>query len=106
MMDAIIAIERYTDGYDFEQFVTDAKTGDAVARNLMILGEAANRIPIDYREQHPDVEWTRIIRSRHVIVHDYFDLDHEIIWRIITVHLPELKQTLNSLLSSSNSPTE
>ena len=48
-------------------------------------------------ERAPDVEWQRIARSRHVVVHDYFDVDYEIVWRIVQVHLPPLRTALVAL---------
>lgn len=52
---------------------------DAVIRNIQVLGEAANRVSKAFRENHPTIEWMRIIRTRHILVRDYFGLDCEII---------------------------
>jgi uncharacterized protein with HEPN domain len=46
---------------------------------LQILGEAANRVPSNVRDNYPEIEWTKIIRSRHIIVHDYAGVDYEIV---------------------------
>ena len=97
MLEAIERIRSYTAGMEFEQFVADPKTSDAVVRNLQVLGEAANRVPKPIRRQAPSIEWERIIRSRHIVVHDYFGIDFEIVWRIIEVHLPPLHEALLSL---------
>ena len=99
MLDAIRAIGEFTDGYTYEMFLEDRKTHDAVVRNIQVLGEAANRIPVDYRDQHPEIEWMKIIRSRHILVHDYFGIDYEIIWRIITFHLPPLHEAVQTILT-------
>ena len=74
MLDAIQAIISFRAGYSFEQFVDDRKTHDAVIRNVQVLGEAANRIPAEFRDLNPQIEWMKIIRSRHVLVHDYLAL--------------------------------
>lgn len=97
MLEAVERIRAYTVGMDFDQFVGDRKTTDAVLRNLQILGEAANRTPRAVREQAPEIEWERIIRSRHIVVHHYFGVDHEIVWRIVEVHLPPLEEALQQL---------
>lgn len=47
----------------------------------------------------PAVEWDRIVRSRHIVVHDYFGVDLDIVWRILTVHLPALRDDLDRLLT-------
>lgn len=53
-------IMAYTDGLTFEEFVADSKTIDAVIRNFEVIGEAANRIPEDFKNDHPEIEWNRI----------------------------------------------
>ena len=94
MLDSVESVLEYTAGMNFEGFLEDRKTRDAVIRNIQVLGEAANRVPKDIREGYPDIEWMRIIRSRHILVHDYAGIDYEIVWRIIEVHLPPLKEAL------------
>lgn len=101
MMEAIDAIKEYTAGLDYESFLKNRMARDAVVRNVQVLGEAANRVPKPFRDQHTTIEWMRIIRTRHILVHDYFGLDYEIMWRIITVHLPPLQQAINSILDSN-----
>lgn len=99
MLDAVGRVLAYTEGLTFETFVADAKTTDAVLRNLQVLGEAARRMPEDVRALAPEVEWQRIARSRHIVVHDYFGVDYEIVWRIVEVHLPPLVPALRSLMA-------
>lgn len=101
MLDSIAAILDYSAGMSFDAFVDDRKTRDAVIRNLQVLGEAANRVPKAIREQYPEIEWMRIIRSRHILVHDYAGIDYEIVWRIIEIHLPPLKDALENILKGS-----
>lgn len=101
MLGSINAILDYTDGINYEAFLDDRKTRDAVIRNLQVLGEAANRVPKAARDESPEIEWMRIIRSRHILVHDYSGIDYEIVWRIIEVHLPPLQIALQAILESS-----
>ncbi|WP_026631945.1 HepT-like ribonuclease domain-containing protein [Dyadobacter alkalitolerans] len=93
-LDSVETVLEYTLGMSFDDFLADRKTRDAVIRNIQVLGEAANRVPKDIREQYPEIEWMRIIRSRHILVHDYAGIDYEIVWRIIEIHLPPLKDVL------------
>jgi len=97
MLEAIERIQSYTAGFHYAQFIEDRKTADAVLRNLQVLGEAANRVPEPTRARALDIEWERIIRSRHIVVHNYFGIDYEIVWRIIQVHLPPLRESLKNL---------
>jgi uncharacterized protein with HEPN domain len=55
---------------------------DAVVRNFEIIGEASNRIPDDFKTEHPEIEWRRIIGFRNRIIHEYFGIDYENLWRI------------------------
>jgi len=104
MLEAIERIQSYTDGMDFEQFVADSKTSDAVVRNLQVLGEAANRVPKSVKALSAAIEWERIIRSRHIVVHAYFGIDFEIVWRILQVHLPPLREALLDLKTQLSPP--
>jgi uncharacterized protein with HEPN domain len=55
---------------------------DAVIRNFEIIGEAANRLPQQFRDENESIDWFRIRGFRNRIVHDYFGIDHEIVWKI------------------------
>lgn len=94
LWEAVEKIERYTSGFDHDRFVQDEKTIDSVVRNFEIIGEAANKLPPGFRENHPDVQWKKVIGLRHRIVHDYFDIDVEIIWQILKKDIPVLKKNL------------
>ncbi len=83
-------IQRYTAGIAFEQFTLDEKTADAVARNFEIIGEAANRLSEEFKAQYPKIDWNRIRGFRNRIVHDYFGIDYEIVWKIIENFLPNM----------------
>lgn len=83
ILDSVEAILSYTNQMSYEEFLADRKTKDAVARNIAVIGEAAKRIPDVVKTKYPLVEWQRIIRSRHIVVHEYAGVDYEIIWRIL-----------------------
>ncbi len=68
----------------------DDKTIDAVVRNFEIIGEAANRIDVDFKQEHPSIDWKRIRGFRNRIVHDYFGIDYGIVWSIIENDLSDL----------------
>ena len=63
-------------------------------RNLEIIGEAANRLPQEFKAQFADIEWPKIVGLRHRIVHNYFGIDLKIIWRIINEDLRVFKAQL------------
>src|ERR1044072_277857 len=81
IMLAIQKIGRYTSQMDHDLFLSDELVIDGVARNLEIIGEAARQLPEDFRRTHSQIPWTQIAGLRNRIVHDYFGLDLQIIWR-------------------------
>lgn len=95
MLEAIDRIDMYVRGLTDDQFYKDSKTSDAVVRNIEIIGEAANRLPEDFKSQHVEMDWRKVVGLRNRIVHDYFGIDLQIIWNIIVQDLPELKQILS-----------
>ena len=63
--------------------------------NLIIMGEAANKISSEFQEQHPEIPWSSIIGTRNVIVHGYDQVKLPIVWDIISKNLLMLKENLN-----------
>lgn len=56
--------------------------------HIQVVGEAASKLPSEYRNQHPEIPWQKMIGMRNVIVHGYFTLKWEIVWDAATNHLP------------------
>ncbi len=81
--DAIARVEDYTNGFIFETFRDDSKTIDAVIRNFEIMGEAAAHAPEEFKKQHPEIPWAKVIGMRNKVAHEYFGVDAEIIWKTI-----------------------
>lgn len=85
---------------NFEDFVADRKTVDAVVRNLTVIGEAAGRIPKDIVENHPEIPWREMGDIRNFIVHEYFGISNRILWDTIQADLPPLIPLLQKVLAS------
>ena len=100
MLTACSRIRSYTQNMDYGGFIKDEKTMDATVRNIQILGEAAKQVAKEMQKRYPAIEWTKITRSRHIIVHDYFELDYEIIWRIVEDYVPSLQAALEGILKN------
>lgn len=101
MLQSALKIKRYTKDLNYDSFLSDDKTLDAVVRNFEIIGEAANRIDPNFREKNPEIEWKRIRGFRNRIVHDYFGIDYEIVWNIIETYLDDLIGMLNNIVESN-----
>ena len=101
MLQSAKKIKQYTKDLDYESFLMDDKTIDAVVRNFEIIGEAANRITPEFRINNPEIEWKRIRGFRNRIVHDYFGIDYEIVWNIVETYLDELIELLNTIIDKN-----
>lgn len=88
----------YTKELDFNSFVSDSKTVDAVIRNFELIGEAANLLPDNVKEEYNSVDWIRIRGFRNRVVHHYFGVDMEIVWRIIEENIPRLSNDIENIL--------
>lgn len=100
MLEAIERATRYTRDMSLEAFVKDDMVCDAVMRNIQIIGEAANRTSKHLRETTPHLEWPKIIGMRHRLVHDYFEIEESIVWRVVKDYLPPLAEELKKTLAS------
>ena len=97
---AVRAIESYTAGMTFDEFVADTRTVDAVVRNLMTMGESIRWIPEPIRDAHPAVPWDLMRGVRNVVVHEYFGVDGSILWETVRTDLPPLAPQLEAVLQS------
>jgi uncharacterized protein with HEPN domain len=98
MLESCERILEYTNGLSFENFRKNYLVVDAVVRNFTIIGEAAGRIPDEYKVKHPEIEWDRIRGFRNRIVHDYFGIDYQIVWIIIENNIPELRDLIKKII--------
>jgi uncharacterized protein with HEPN domain len=96
---SISKILEYTAGMTFDMYEADSKTKDAVERNFEIIGEAASRIPDDFKKIHPRIEWRIIKDFRNFIIHEYFGINNEIVWDTIQYRLPDLLGEISNLIS-------
>ena len=99
ILEAATKIRDYTKGLTLEGLKGDAKTLDAVVRNLEIIGEAAKKVPEEIRRRCPDVEWKRIAGLRDILIHEYFGIDVNIVWDIVRNRLSPLERQIRKILS-------
>jgi len=93
-----VSIANYINGKSKEKFDNDEVVQDAVIRRLEIIGEAVKRLPNDFREQHPKVDWKGATGMRDVLIHMYDEVDTYQVWLTITEVLPPFKLQVEELL--------
>ena len=98
IVEAIGKIGEYTEGAAFVDFVKDLKTIDAVVRNLSIIGEAVKNIPDAMKMEYPAIAWHEIIGMRNKVVHEYFSVDEDILWKTIKEDLPIVQKQIQEIL--------
>ncbi|MFO8089050.1 MAG: DUF86 domain-containing protein [Desulfatiglandaceae bacterium] len=97
MIDAIHSILEYTKELDLEQFAADRKTVDAVIRNLIVIGEAAVRVPDEICRENPEIPWFEIRGMRNFVVHEYFRASDKVVWDTVKIDLPPLLKLLEKI---------
>ncbi len=101
VLECIDKVEEYTDGVGEEDFYKNTQIQDAVIRRLEIVGEVIKNIPVDFREQYPDIPWKKIAGMRDVLIHGYAGVSLLRVWRVVTDDLPDLKDRFQEIKGES-----
>lgn len=98
IMESIDRIESDTVGLSEAGFSEMPTVQDAVIRRLEIIGEAVRNIPKSFRSEHPEIPWKKIAGMRDVLIHEYFGVDLELVWKIVQKDIPKLKKQISKLV--------
>ena len=95
---SINKIINYTQNMDFKTFEKDQKTIDAVERNFKIIGEAVKNLPAKIKNENAAVPFRQVAGMRDKLIHDYFGVDYEIVYKTIKDKLPEFKIQIENII--------
>lgn len=100
MIESIELIQQYVASTTLTAFLEDPQLQDSVLRRFIVLGEAANQVPDDVREQYAHLPWSEIRGMRNFLIHEYPGIDLPSTWRTIHEDLPPLKRQLQAALET------
>ncbi|MEK6921709.1 MAG: DUF86 domain-containing protein [Nanoarchaeota archaeon] len=95
ILESIHNIEDFMDGVTKEVFLKNKEKQSAVIRQIEIIGEAVKNIPSPFRKTHSDIPWGDIAGMRDKLMHQYFGVDLNTVWKVWTENIPELKQKIS-----------
>ncbi len=98
MLDTARSIADKVHGMSRVEFDADENARLAVTHLIQTLGEAARRTSPAFQQAHPEIPWHEIIGIRHKVVHDYLQVDFNIVWGVATVHVPDLIAPLERIV--------
>ena len=85
---------------DKQEFDKDTTLRLSLAHLVQIVGEAARRVPVEFREDFANIPWAEIVGMRSVIIHDYIKVDYDMVWKVVTQDLPSLIKELKNILAA------
>jgi len=97
ILESIEWIERDVQGLSRENFYSEVIIQDAVLRRLEIIGEAVRNLDEMTKESNPNVPWIEIAGMRNKLIHEYFDVDLDLVWEVVAGELPEFKKHILEL---------
>lgn len=104
IVEAADAIEHFLAGVEKETFLQDDLLRSGILHKLTIIGEAAARLPAEFHERHPEIEWADIIGFRNIAVHSYFSVDWNIVWLTAIEDAPQLRELVTRIIDSEYPP--
>jgi len=98
MASAVARIAEFVERVPREDFEREWTLQNALIRELEILGEAASKLSAEFVKANPEVPWKEMTGLRHKLIHDYFEVDLDIVWRTATVNVPEVAEFVRTAL--------
>ncbi len=93
-------ISEYIDGMDFKAFTQDDKTVSACIREIEVIGEASKQIPKSITDRFDELPWSLMAKMRDKLIHWYFEVDEEIVWKVAKYKLPKIKIQVDEIIKN------
>ena len=102
MLECCTKITTHTSGLDRNSFFANDIVYEAVLWNIVLLGEAANKVPDDIQTSNNQIPWRAITGLRNRLIHGYSNISDDIVWEVIQQEIPALRPQLISILGLKN----
>lgn len=102
MASSVARIAEFVGRVQRDEFDREWILQNALIRELEILGEAAGKLSAEFVGANPEVPWKEMTGLRHKLIHDYIEVDLDIVWRTATVNVPEIAVFVRSALGEKN----
>ena len=97
ILDASQSIQSFLKTESISNFTGNDLLQSAIIQKLLVIGEASAKLPVEFRERHPEIPWADMIGMRNMLVHSYFSVNLRIIWRTATHDVPQLEQQIKQI---------
>lgn len=97
ILDSICDIENYTTDLNKSDFSKSKMAQDAIVRRIEIIGEAVKNLPNDFKAEHKGIPWKDVAGMRDILVHEYFGVNINVVWRTVKEDIPLLKKQILKL---------
>jgi uncharacterized protein with HEPN domain len=106
ILECILLIEKYSKKVTAAKFHKDPVLQDAIIRRLEIIGEAVKNLPAPVKTQYSNIPWKQMAGMRDVLIHEYFNIDLFLTWKVVKQELPLIKKQLSAILADKYTPSK
>lgn len=101
IVEAAQHVADFINGVSKEEFEADYEKQSAIVRQIEIIGEAASKLTQEFIEEHKEIDWSKVVGMRHKMIHDYFDVDVNIVWITAINNVPSLGDAVDKIITGS-----